>query len=94
MSEADRFRAARLFARKAYNEPRETANTHLTQIKAAVDAVDDHFDAQINSIPGPTNSIEVTFNNTLPEPFKSIATISEKGLLLAVVSVVRYRFVT
>jgi len=94
MSEADRFKAARLFARKAYGETGVVADTHLDQIKAAVDTVDDHLDAQINSIPGPTNTVEITFNNALPEPFKSVANLSQKGLLLAVVSVVRYGFVT
>lgn len=93
MSETDRFRAARIFALKAYRDLRETATANLDHIKAAVDAVDDHLDATLNSISGPTNTIEFSFNNALPVPFVNVATVSQKGLLLAVVSVVRYGFV-
>ena len=93
MSEADRFKAARLWARKAYGETGVVADTNLDHIKAAVDATDDHLDAQLNTISTPTDTVEVSFNKALPDPFKSVATLSQKGLMLAVVSVVRYGFV-
>ncbi len=73
-TDAQRFKMARKFASREFNDLAKTANMHLDDLKAAADVADQWADNNAAS-----------FNAALPEPFKSIATADQKTVLLAYV---------
>jgi len=82
MSDADRADATKRLCQKIYVELGATANCNVTDVRAAINALDNVFDSQCNSHT-PTDTIEVAFNKALPEPFKSNATVAQKSFALA-----------
>lgn len=89
MTDADRQQSARALAKALWKDGALTANMHLGDLKNAVVAVDQGLDSLVGSHLA-TDTIEVALNKLLPEPFKSTATVAQKGLLLAYVAMKRY----
>ena len=89
MSEADRTDAMRRIVRELFVATGATATFTTTEIKAAVDAIDDAFDSTISEHTG-TDSIEVAINKMLPVPFKTTATTEQKALLFIYATMKRY----
>jgi hypothetical protein len=70
----DRKQASRAFIEKVFVQQNQTAIVDTAGLKAAIDAVDDWVDANLTS-----------FNNSLPEPFKSRASVAQKASVLSFV---------
>lgn len=85
---ADRQDAARQLARKLFVETTATANLSLTDIRAAIDSVDDTFDALASALAG-TATVQQNVNIRLPEPFKTTATAGQKASIVAYVAMKR-----
>jgi hypothetical protein len=66
-----------------------TANFSVSDLKAAVDAIDDGLDSLVNTHTG-TDSVETALNKLLPQPVKADATVEQKGTILAYVAMKRY----
>ena len=82
MSEADRTAAMRRIVKEMFVKAKATAVFNTTDLKAAVDAIDDSLDSLISTHLG-TDTVEVALNKTLPDPFKSSASNAQKSLLFA-----------
>lgn len=89
MSEADRTATARQLAKDIFVSINDTATLSTADLKAAVDAIDDTFDAVMSTL-DTTKTIEGALKAALPEPFKSTSTVAQKGAILAAVAIKKY----
>lgn len=74
LSDADRQVCARKHALKTFVQSLTTANLSYADIKAAADAADQWADDNATA-----------YNNALPLPFRTTATLVQKTILLAIV---------
>jgi hypothetical protein len=78
LTEQQRQDGTRELVRRMFVELNATANFSHDQLKAAFDAADDWADANATS-----------YNNSLPVPFRTTASQSQKGFLLAILCLKR-----
>ena len=89
MSDADQYVAIRAALHKMYDEAGATANLNLADAKAALAYIDRFMQGDTVATLTTATEIDVTktvavnLNANLPEPFKSNATLAQKGLLMA-----------
>lgn len=74
LTDEQRKQGARRWTQKVFVEQGETAMLDTNNIKAAFDAADTWVEAN-----------QASFNQSLPEPFKSTATLQQKSVLMAYV---------
>ena len=74
LTETERLAGARTWVKRVFVSRNETATVTASDVKAAFDAADGWID-----------SVQVSFNSALPEPFKSTATADQKALMLVFV---------
>lgn len=84
LADGDRVTAARRLADRMFVEGDVTANLNLDDIKAAINAIDDTFDALASTLTG-AQTVQQNFIAALPEPFKTTSTAGQKGLVVAFV---------
>lgn len=83
LTASQRRKAAVEFARRAFRVVNKTATLNLSDLEAAVDAID----ATMNLTPPnltANQTIKANLANALPEPFASESTAQEKALALCV----------
>lgn len=82
----DREDASRRFALREFVEARLTATLSHADIRAAIIAVDDFFDATVAALAlNPVQTVLGNLNARLPDPFKSTATVAQKATLVSFV---------
>lgn len=92
MSDADRAKSARVFARRVYSN--DACNLSHADILAAVVALDAAFEDVPTNLPNQAQSVANNLNILLPDPFKATANVTQKATLLAVWAGVKYGFIT
>lgn len=88
MSDADKAKVARIFARKYYNGNAATA-AH-DSIVSAVTALDDAYENVPTLLTNQLSPLKTAISQELPEPFASAASASLKAALHVVYTVVKF----
>jgi len=88
MSDSERDEATQAIVRKIYVEADKVADLIFSDIKAAVVQIDIEYDT-LGSV-FPARTIEQHFNDTIPEPAKSVLTTPEKATVLAITSAAKF----
>lgn len=88
ISDNERRDCARKLILKIFVEVNSRATLSFEDIKAAIDSIDDSFDALASEFTQ-NRSIEFNFNSRLPEPFRSTASVEQKSLAVAFVAMKR-----
>jgi PPE-repeat protein len=84
--DADRQDLSRKWIQQMFANLGVTANLTYADVKAACDAFDAALDATVTSLAFVgTNTLLASLNNTLPAPFKTVATAAQKAVLLSYV---------
>ena len=73
MSDADRADATRIYVNQIYVRTNDRADYDTDLLREVIDAMDNYLNAN-----------QAAINAVLPEPFKSTASLEQKGLALAV----------
>ena len=94
MTEQEIRKAARHLAKRIFVEPNATATFTVSDMIAAVTAVDGAFEGTPAQLPNQAQSVANNLNIVLPQPFKADATVEQKSTLLAVWAGVKYGYLT
>ena len=89
MSDDDLKDATIRLCKKLFVETGDTGTVSVTDLRAAVTAIDGVFDSSCGSFIG-TDTVEVAFNKALPEPVKSTLTPAQKAVVLAYTAMKRF----
>lgn len=92
MTTQEKETAARWVARHLFSDG-TIASVNLTDLIAAVGAIDGAFEALPTALPNQLATVAANFNQSLPEPVKSALSTPKKGVLFVVTTVVKYGLV-
>lgn len=85
LSDSDRQSVTRTLIQKMFVEAGATATLSTADIKAAIDSIDDTFNAAASTLTQGQTVVQ-NINARLPEPFKGTATTAQKALAVAYVA--------
>src|SRR5262245_49922817 len=93
MSDADKNKCARIFARQVYGS--NGANCNHTDLFNAFDYFDDAMENTADNLPGTAGqTCQARLNLTLTDPVATNATVAQKGTLVAIWAGVKFGFIT